>query len=84
MGAYINYETFEQVTDGNIGGGSIGRSRIIQGLPLPAPYPVRIHVLPIASPADPCLTHGNNYLRLLLIINCLCFIALSLIIHLSL
>ncbi|XP_073944587.1 integrator complex subunit 14 [Choristoneura fumiferana] len=46
------------VTDGNIGGGSIGRSRIIQGLPLPAPYPVRIHVLPIASPADPCLTHA--------------------------
>ncbi|XP_048006221.1 integrator complex subunit 14 [Leguminivora glycinivorella] len=46
------------ITDGSIGSGPIGRSRAIQNLPLPAPYPVRIHILPVVSPVDPCLQHA--------------------------
>ncbi|XP_026764244.2 integrator complex subunit 14 isoform X1 [Galleria mellonella] len=43
------------ITDGSCGVGAIGRTRIIQALPLPPSYPTRIHVLPIVSPHDPCL-----------------------------
>lgn len=46
------------VTDGSCGVGSIGRSRIIASLPLPPPYPARIHVLPIAAAHDSSLTHA--------------------------
>ncbi|XP_049887695.1 integrator complex subunit 14 [Pectinophora gossypiella] len=43
------------VTDGSSGVGAIGRNRIIQALPLPTSFPLKIHVLPIVSPHDPCL-----------------------------
>ncbi|KAJ0181218.1 hypothetical protein K1T71_003303 [Dendrolimus kikuchii] len=43
------------VTDGTCGVGPIGRNRIIQALPLPASYPVKIHVLPVVSPHETCL-----------------------------
>lgn len=39
--------------------GAIGRNRIIQALPLPPTYPGKIHVLPVVSPHDPCLQHGE-------------------------
>ncbi|XP_022115425.2 integrator complex subunit 14 [Pieris rapae] len=43
------------ITDGSIGTGQIGRNRIIQALPLPPTYPVRIHVLPVVAPNDQSL-----------------------------
>ncbi|XP_050673338.1 integrator complex subunit 14 isoform X6 [Leptidea sinapis] len=43
------------VTDGSCGVGAIGRNRILQALPLPPTYPVRIHILPVAAPHDPNL-----------------------------
>ncbi|GBP36254.1 Integrator complex subunit 14 [Eumeta japonica] len=46
------------VTDGSSGVGAIGRNRVVQALPLPPLYPVRIHVLPIVSPLDPSLQHA--------------------------
>lgn len=46
------------ITDGSSGVGAIGRNRIIQSLPLPTLYPVKIHILPIVSPHDPCLQHA--------------------------
>ncbi|KAJ2946370.1 hypothetical protein O0L34_g12408 [Tuta absoluta] len=52
------YQTPVQVvliTDGSCGVGAIGRARIIPALPLPPSFPVKIHVLPVVSPHDPCL-----------------------------
>lgn len=46
------------ITDGSSGVGAIGRNRMVQALPLPPTYPAKIHVLPIASPHDPCLQHA--------------------------
>ncbi|XP_038209261.1 integrator complex subunit 14 [Zerene cesonia] len=43
------------VTDGSCGVGTIGRNRIMQALPLPPTFPVRIHVLPVVAPHDTCL-----------------------------
>ncbi|CAK1548511.1 unnamed protein product [Leptosia nina] len=40
------------VTDGTFGAGPIRRNQIIQALPLPPTFPVRISILPIVTPND--------------------------------
>lgn len=60
-----NFLLFLQITDGSCGVGAIGRNRIIQALPLPVSYPVKIHILPVVSPHDPCLQQGWFYILMI-------------------
>ncbi|KAG7301187.1 hypothetical protein JYU34_014035 [Plutella xylostella] len=46
------------ITDGSCGVGPLGRNLVIQALPLPPPYPSRVHIIPIASPNEPSLQHA--------------------------